>query len=206
MQSLGECPANWRTDWSILDHLVHHRNFTHWVFTNQTLATLFNQVPPHVVSRFRETTPTPMGTSGDPMGLAAGDTNVTRYAANNALNELDPTGLLATRLGSSSEGRLTGESVLPSHEMEWVRSGTPGRPIQMPHIVVSIRIRLKAREQRSYHFTLNRMVDLTLSGTYAVVVKRTVSGHPAAPGPAKPGELESNELSLEITEPSTARR
>jgi hypothetical protein len=35
----GECPTNWRTEWPIPDHPVHHRNFAHEVFTNQTVAT-----------------------------------------------------------------------------------------------------------------------------------------------------------------------
>jgi hypothetical protein len=61
----------------------------------------------------------------------------------------------------------------------------------------NIPIRLKAGEQRSYRFTLNRMVDLSLSGTYSVAVKRSVQG--------QPHELDSNALSVEIMEPSTAR-
>jgi hypothetical protein len=43
------------------------------------------------------------------------------------------------------------------------------------------------------------MVDLTLSGTYSVVVKRSNPGHPRHP-------LISNELTLEIAEPPTPGR
>ena len=75
-------------------------------------------------------------------------------------------------------------------------------------------IRLKAGEQRRYRFALNRMVDMTLSGTYSVAVNRHVpgrprhdrAGHPLPPGPDKPAELVSNELTVEVAEPSVSSR
>jgi hypothetical protein len=78
----------------------------------------------------------------------------------------------------------------------------------------NIPIRLKPGEQRSYRFVLNRMVDMTLSGIYSIVIKRSVPGQPRPDrevrplpsGPDKPSELTSRELSVEITEPPTPNR
>ena len=59
------------------------------------------------------------------------------------------------------------------------------------------------------------MIDLTLSGTYSVVVKRTVPDQPrreregeglASPDTSKLNQLISNELSVEITEPRPLSR
>jgi hypothetical protein len=80
--------------------------------------------------------------------------------------------------------------------------------------VKNIRIWLKAGEQRPYQFPLNRLVDMTLSGTYSVTVHRYVPGrprhdsedHPRQPGPRKPDDLVSNELSVEIRELPIASR
>jgi hypothetical protein len=72
----------------------------------------------------------------------------------------------------------------------------------------NIPIRLKTDEERTYHFPLNRMVDMTLSGTYSLVVKRYIPGQPrhdreGRPLPVaspKPDDLSSNELSVEVKE------
>ena len=74
--------------------------------------------------------------------------------------------------------------------------------------------RLKGGAERRYRLPLNRLVDMTLSGTYSVAVKRHVpgqprhdgQGRPLPPGPNKPDELVSKELSVEITEPPTPSR
>jgi hypothetical protein len=58
------------------------------------------------------------------------------------------------------------------------------------------------------------MVDLTLSETYAVAVKRTVpgqarpdgEGRPQPSDPRMPDELVSQEVKVEITEPPTPSR
>jgi hypothetical protein len=78
----------------------------------------------------------------------------------------------------------------------------------------NVPIRLKGGEQRPYRFPLNRMVDMTLSGTYSVAINRYVpgqprydgEGRPLPPGPKKPDELVSNELSVGIKEPPTPSR
>jgi hypothetical protein len=62
----------------------------------------------------------------------------------------------------------------------------------------NVPIRLKGGEERRYPFLLGRMVDMTLSGTYSVALRRVLPGQP-------PGELVSNELSVEITEPPIPR-
>jgi hypothetical protein len=75
----------------------------------------------------------------------------------------------------------------------------------------NVPIRLKAGEQRPYRFSLNRMVDMTLSGTYSVVVNRRVpgqrhhdgDGRPWPRGAHSPAKLVSNDLSVEITEPAS---
>jgi hypothetical protein len=72
----------------------------------------------------------------------------------------------------------------------------------------NIPIRLKTGEERTYHFPLNRMVDMTLSGTYSLVVQRYIPGQPrhdreGRPLPVaspKPDDLSSNELSVEVKE------
>jgi hypothetical protein len=78
----------------------------------------------------------------------------------------------------------------------------------------NIPILLKAGEQRPYRFPLSRMVDMTLSGTYSVTVHRYVpgqprhdgEGQPPPPGPNKPDDLVSNQLSVEIRELPIAGR
>jgi hypothetical protein len=70
----------------------------------------------------------------------------------------------------------------------------------------NVPIRLKPGGQRSYRFTLNRMVDLTLSGTYSVAVKRAVSSHPLPDAAGKLDVLVSNELAVEIMEPTIRSR
>jgi hypothetical protein len=69
----------------------------------------------------------------------------------------------------------------------------------------NVQIRLKAGEQRSYHFALSRMVDLSLSGTYSVSLKRALPDQPRREGEGR-NELVSNEVKLEITEPPTPSR
>jgi hypothetical protein len=71
----------------------------------------------------------------------------------------------------------------------------------------NIAIWLKPGEQRSYRFALNRMVDMTLSGTYSVVLKRTVPAQPTQDaegnkltGTLLPNVLISNKLSVGISE------
>jgi hypothetical protein len=78
----------------------------------------------------------------------------------------------------------------------------------------NVAIRLKAGEERRYRFPLNRMYDMTLTGTYAVSVNRCVPGRqrydseghlqPTESGP-QAERLASDEVSVEITEPADSR-
>ena len=77
----------------------------------------------------------------------------------------------------------------------------------------NITIWLKPGEQRSYRFALNRIVDLTLSGTCSVVLKRSVPAQPTHDNEGHqlsaanlPDVLTSNELTVGITEPPAQKR
>lgn len=75
----------------------------------------------------------------------------------------------------------------------------------------NVPIRLKSGEQSRYQFPLNRMYDMSVSGTYSVTARRYVPGQARYDGAGQPmtldpkakppEELISNELSVEITEP-----
>lgn len=71
-------------------------------------------------------------------------------------------------------------------------------------------IRLKAGERRLYRFALNRMVDMTISGTYSIVLVRTLPSPAKDPAdravPAPVQVLVSDELRVEITEPPDRAR
>jgi hypothetical protein len=72
----------------------------------------------------------------------------------------------------------------------------------------NIPIRLEADEERRYRFPINRMVDMTLDGRYAVVVNRTIpgrfrydpDGHMPAIERTRPAELVSNELTVVLSD------
>jgi len=104
-----------------------------------------------------------------------------------------------------------GGGMTQAERMPLTKFGT--KLLQEADSAKNIPIRLKAGEQRSYRFALNRVVDLTLSGTYSVAVKRTIPGQPRhdgegrpQSGPRKRDELISKGISVEITEPATPSR
>jgi hypothetical protein len=108
--------------------------------------------------------------------------------------------------------RYVGGGMTQAGKMSLTKFGT--KLLQEVPDAKNVPIRLKSGQQRSYRFALSRMVDLTLSGTYSVAVKRSVpcqprqqgEGNPQAAGGGRLDELVSNELNLEITEPQIPSR
>jgi len=104
-----------------------------------------------------------------------------------------------------------GGGMTQSGKMPLTKYGT--KLLQELPAAKNISIWLKPGEQRSYRFALNRMVDLTLSGTYSVTLKRTIPVQPPRDeegnkltDTSMPDELISNELSVGITEPPVPNR
>jgi hypothetical protein len=119
---------------------------------------------------------------------------------NNGDKEVD-LGMSATDMSSfDMEVRYVGGGMTQAGRMPLTKFGT--KFLQQDKAAKNIPILLKAGEQRSYRFALNRMVDLTLSGTYSVAVTRTIQGHD---GEGR-SQLTSDVLSVEITEPPISVR
>lgn len=107
--------------------------------------------------------------------------------------------------------RYVGGGMTQGGRMPLTKYGT--KLLQEVPAAKNILIQLKPGEQRPYRFALNRMIDLTLSGSYSVVVNRTFPAQQRhdAQGRLQPGlspldELTSNELFVGITEPPTPNR
>lgn len=103
-----------------------------------------------------------------------------------------------------------GGGMTQSGKMPLTKYGT--KLLQELPAAKNVSIWLKPGEQRSYRFALNRMVDLTLSGTYSIAIKRTIPAQPTQDnegnkltGTNMPDELVSNELTVAITEAPTSR-